>query len=360
MSDATVIALLAAALAFVAGIAVGATAATSRLGGRFRDLSAEALERGGASLVSPVRDALERMEEHLRDLERARSSAYGALVEQVGAMRTTSEQLRTETAALVSALRAPQSRGRWGEMQLRRVVEVAGMVEHCDFDEQPTVAGGQRPDMVVRLAGGRALVVDAKVPLSAYLEGVDAAYDDERAARFAAHAKALRAHVDALAGRAYWHAVEGSPELVVLFVPGEAFLAPALEHDPALLEYAMSRRVVVASPTTLVAMLRAVGYAWQQSSLADNARQVFDVAAELHRRLATFAGHVDHLGKALGRAVGDYNAAVGSLESRVLPQVRRLREMRVVEHELPVPHVVDTTPRRVTAPETDDVVTVTG
>lgn len=393
--DSTVIA---AAVGLLVGAALGAwfagarnSGAQARLALQFQELSAAALERNNAQfvalaegrlrvaetraageldqrrraveqLVGPLREALDRVEVQLRGLEQARTAAYASLVEQVGFVRETSEQLRAQTASLVGALRAPQARGRWGEMQLRRVVEVAGMVEHCDFDEQPTLVtadGVQRPDLVVRLSGGRSVVVDAKVPLTAYLEAADAADDARRAERVAAHARQLRAHVDALAGKAYWSAVSPAPEFVVLFVPGEAFLAPALEHDPGLLEHAMSRRVVVATPTTLIALLRTVAFSWQQAALTDNARVLFDAARELHGRLTTFVGHVDRLGRSLGRAVGDYNAAVGSLETRVLPQLRRIRDTGAVDADVPPPRPIDDAPRSVTvASEADAPVSV--
>jgi DNA recombination protein RmuC len=379
--------VMAAAIGLLLGAALGAWFAGARNAGaqarmalQFQELSAAALERNNAQfvalaegrlrvaetratgeleqrrqaveqLVVPLREALDRVELQLRGLEQARTAAYASLVEQVGFVRETSEQLRAQTASLVGALRAPQARGRWGEMQLRRVVEVAGMVEHCDFDEQPTLAtadGVQRPDLVVRLSGGRSVVVDAKVPLSAYLEAADASDDARRKEHLAGHARQLRSHVDALAGKAYWSAVSPAPEFVVLFVPGEAFLAPALEHDPGLLEHAMSRRVVVATPTTLIALLRTVAFSWQQAALTDNARVLFDAARELHGRLATFAGHVDRMGRALGRAVGDYNAAVGSLETRVLPQLRRIRDTGAVDADVPPPRPIDDAPRSVT------------
>jgi DNA recombination protein RmuC len=239
-------------------------------------------------------------------------------------------------------------------VQLRRVVEHAGMAARCDFDEQVTTtdADGRalRPDLVVRLAGGRCVVVDAKVTLAAYLEAVES--DDERVReeRLDAHARHLRQHVDRLADKAYWAHLRDSPEFVVLFVPGEAFLAPALERDPALLEHAFSRRVHIATPTTLISMLRTAAYAWQQQSLTENARAVFDTGRELHGRLATFAAHVDKLGRTLGTAVADYNRTVGSLERTVLPASRRMADLGVVETALPVPREVDEVARPVTSP----------
>jgi DNA recombination protein RmuC len=228
------------------------------------------------------------------------------------------------------------------------------MVAHCDFDEQVavrTVDGVQRPDLVVRLAGGKNVVVDAKVSVSAYLEAAESDDDDRRAARMAAHARHLRAHVDGLAAKEYWAALRPTPEFVVLFVPGEAFLGPALEHDPALLEDAMRRGVIVATPTTLIAMLRTIAYAWQQQALTENAREVFELGQELYKRLGTLGGHVDKLGRTLRRAVDDYNATVGSLERNVLSQARRMAELNVTDRDLGAPVPVEEVPRPLTATE---------
>lgn len=339
--------LLALLVALCVGVALGAS--LTGLGRRREDAHEQRRNREVAGAIAPLQQSVERMQDQLRELETARAGAHGALAEQVRATRETSELLRAETAALASALRSPGARGRWGEMQLRRVVEVAGMVAHCDFEVQPTLGGANqplRPDLVVRLAGGRSIAVDAKVPLTAYLDAETS--NGHGRLGLADHARALRAHVDALAAKRYWAALAPSPEFVVMFVPGEAFLAPALEHDPALLEYAMGRRVVIATPTTLVAMLRTVGYAWQQTTLADNARAVIDAAQQLYSRLSTFTGHLDRLGRALGRAVGDYNGAVGSLETRLLPQARRLCELGV-EGAATLPEPVTVAPRTVTA-----------
>ena len=317
---------------------------------RFREAGAHAtgdlddLRQAVEHLVSPLRDTLARVEGQLHELESARIDAYARLTEQVGFVRQSSEQLRVETGALVSALRAPQTRGQWGEMQLRRVVELAGMLEHCDFEEQVSVSTSgavQRPDLVVRLAGGKSVVVDAKVSLAAYLTAAETSDDVVRADRLRAHAKHLRAHVDGLAAKEYWTAFQPCPELVVLFVPGEAFLAPALEQDPTLLEDAMRKRVVIATPTTLIAMLRTVAYAWQQEALTANAREVFEVGRELHRRLGALGGHVEKLGKSLRRTVDDYNRTVGSLERSVLVQARRFSELELTDRDLPSPEALD-------------------
>jgi DNA recombination protein RmuC len=306
-------------------------------------------------LVEPLREQLGRVEGQLRGLETERARAFGELSKQVDTVRQSSELLGRETASLVNALRKPQARGQWGEMQLRRVVEHAGMLERCDFDEQTTVrdADGRalRPDLVVRLAGHRSVVVDAKVTLAAYLEAAESDDEHVREERLHAHARHLRQHVDRLADKAYWQQFPEAPEFVVLFVPGEAFLAPALERDPALLEYAVARRVHIATPTTLVSMLRAVAYAWQQQSLTDNAREVFRAGKELYTRLSTLGGHVDKLGRSLNSAVTDYNKTVASLERNVLPSARRIADLGAGQDELMTPRSVDAVATRLVSPE---------
>ena len=305
-------------------------------------------------LVSPLQETLVRLEAQLRDSDAARTRSHAALAEQVAVARQASERLRDQTQALVTALRRPEARGRWGELQLRRVVELAGMSARCDFDEQVAVAaadGPQRPDMVVHLAGGKHIVVDSKVSLAAYLEAAESDDETVRAARMDAHARHLRDHVDRLAGKAYWAAISPSPEFVILFIPGEAFLAPALERDPGLLEYAMSRRVHIATPTTLVTMLRTAQYAWQQAALADNARAVFDIGRELYDRIGSLGRNVDQLGRALTKAVTSYNQTVGSLEGRVLVSARRLNDLGVTDAGLDAPKPVEETTRALSAPE---------
>jgi len=305
-------------------------------------------------LVQPLRETLARLESQLREAEAARQTSSAALSEQVSMARQSSDQLRAQTQALVTALRRPEARGRWGEMQLRRVVELAGMSSKCDFDEQvgaQTADGAVRPDMVIRLAGGKNIVVDSKVSLAAYLAAAESAEESTRADRLAAHARHVREHVDRLAAKSYWAALSSSPEFVVLFIPGEAFLAPALEHDPGLLEHAMANRVHIATPTTLVTMLRTAQYAWQQAALSDNARAVFDLGRELYDRLAGLSKHVDSLGRALTTAVSTYNRAVGSLESRVLVSARKLSDLGVVDAELDPPRPIEETVRPLVAPE---------
>jgi len=303
------------------------------------------------SLVGPMRETLARVEQQLRESDLARTRSHAELAQQVEFARRGAEQLREQTQALVTALRRPEARGRWGELQLRRVVELSGMSAHVDFDEQVVVEGGLRPDMVVRLAGGKNVVVDSKVSLAAYLEAAAAGDDTDREARLDAHARHLRAHVDQLGAKAYWSALPETPEFVILFIPGEAFLAPALERDPGLLEHALARRVHIATPTTLVSMLRTAQYAWQQQALSENARAVFDLGRELYDRLSGMGEHLDRVGKSLTKAVGAYNQAVGSMETRVLVSARRLAALGIVASDLPAPALVDETARPLSAPE---------
>ncbi|WP_433333845.1 DNA recombination protein RmuC [Spirillospora sp. CA-294931] len=301
-------------------------------------------------LVAPLRETLGKVEEQLREVETGRRESHAMLAKQVEFVRQSSDQLRAETRTLVRALQRPEARGRWGELQLRRVVELAGMEHHCDFDEQASAGtenGTVRPDMVVRLAGGKNVVVDSKVSLAAYLEAAETGDP----VRLDAHARHVRDHVDRLSAKSYWQAFSPAPEFVVLFIPGEAFLAPALERDPALLEYAMRRRVHIATPTTLVTMLRTASYAWQQAALSRNARAVFDLGKELYERLGTMGQHVDELGRSLTNAIRSYNRTVGSLETRVLVSARRLNELGVVEDSLESPRPVEDSARPLSAAE---------
>ena len=305
-------------------------------------------------MVEPLLATLTRVENQLRETDQARAASAAALAEQVTIARQSSDELRAQTQALVTALRRPEARGRWGEMQLRRVAEMAGMDARCDFDEQVGVSTGegmQRPDMVVRLAGGKNIVVDSKVSLAAYLEASEACDSAVREARLGAHARHLREHVDRLSAKAYWAALSPAPEFVVLFIPGEAFLAPALEHDPALLEHAIAHKVHIATPTTLITMLRTAQYAWQQEALSENARAVFDLGRELYDRIAGMGRHMDGLGKALTSAVTTYNKTVGSLEGRVLVTARKLNQLGVVDAELKPPAPVEDTVRALSAPD---------
>jgi DNA recombination protein RmuC len=330
--------------------------------GRLRAVSAEAggdldeRRRAVERMVEPLTATLNRVETQLREVDAGRAAAHAELAKQVETVREGSERLRDQTQSLVTALRRPEARGRWGELQLRRVAELAGMGPHCDFEEQAaTRDGSQRPDMVVRLAGGKNIVVDSKVPLAAYLDAVEARAEDAAEERLRAHARQLRTHVDQLAAKSYWAAFSPAPEFVVLFIPGEAFLAPALEHDPGLLEHAMARRVHIATPTTLISLLRTAQYAWQQEALSENARAVFDLGKQLHSRLSTLGGHVEGLGRALTRTVSAYNQTVGSLENRVLVTARRFHEIGLVDGELDRPTGVEERPRTVTAPELSEL-----
>lgn len=305
-------------------------------------------------LLNPLQRTLDQVAAQLVSVDRDRAASQAALFNEIGHVRRSSEQLRGETASLVHALRKPQARGQWGEMQLRRVVELAGMVERCDFDVQRgvrTADGLRRPDLVIRLPEGRRIVVDAKVSLAAFLEAVEAGDESVQADRLRAHARHLREHVDALAGKAYWSMLSPTPEFVVLFVPGEAFLAPALESDPALLEHAFAGRVHIATPTTLISLLRTSAYGWQQAALGDNAHAVLDLGKELYRRLSTFGTHLDKVGRSLGSAITHYNAAVGSLERTVLVPARRLRDLDVTSDELTGPVPIREATRPLAAPE---------
>jgi DNA recombination protein RmuC len=278
----------------------------------------------------PIHDALARMDAKLGEIERERAHARGALDEQ---LRT----LGAQTRALAGALRQPQTRGRWGELQLRRVVELAGMTAHCDFAEQTTVPTGDggvlRPDLVVHLPGDKQVIVDAKAPLSAFLDAYEARDESSRTAALAAHARLLREHVRRLSAKAYWDQFETAPDFVFLFLPGEHFYSAALEADPSLLEQGARQSVLIATPTTLIALLRAVAYGWQQERVAQDAQVVAELGRELHRRLETFAEHLQRVGSRLGSAVGAYNEAVGSFEHRLLPGARKLADHGVVSAE---------------------------
>jgi DNA recombination protein RmuC len=310
-----------------------------------------------AADTAVVRESLQRLHDQVRALDTTRLTWQAQLAQQVSDVRESADQLRRETSSLATALRKPQVRGRWGELHLRRAVELAGLVSRCDFDEQVTTTrddGRQRPDLVVHLAGGRHIVVDAKVPLEGFLDAVECPelHHDERAAHLARHARQVRQHVDALAAKAYWRSLPGTPEFVVMFVPGESFLSAAMESDPALLEYAAERKVVPASPTTLIALLRTVAHGWTEQSVNDRAREIHQLGRELHERLGTMAGHLDKVGRSLAGAVTSYNAAVGSLESRVLVSARRFSDLDVVADEVEQPRLVELAPR---TPSTEEL-----
>jgi DNA recombination protein RmuC len=342
-----------------------------RLAETFKVLSAEALEQSGAAfleraraaldaqlgrreeavqgLVRPLNEALGRYEDAIRSMEATRQQAYGSLHEQLRSLAAGHADLQRETGALVAALRTPHVRGRWGELTLHRVVELAGLAQHCDFAEQVTVDGSNgrvRPDMVVRLPAGREIVIDAKVPLSAYLDALAAPSDEERAAGMARHAQQVRQHMSALASRAYWDEFAKAADLVVMFIPGEAFVAAAAQADATLIEDGLARKVVVATPTTLIALLRSVAYGWRQEQVADNAARISELGRQLYDRLRALTGHVAEVGASLGRATAAYNRAVGSMEARVLPAARRFRDLGAAAgEELPLLEAVTEHPR---------------
>jgi DNA recombination protein RmuC len=305
------------------------TLASERLGALRKEGSVELEVRQKAieAVVGPVRESLEKVDQQIRALERERGQAYGELTTQVKAMSATQERLRAETGNLVNALRAPAVRGRWGELQLRRVVEMAGMLENCDFHEQASVTtedGRLRPDMVVRLPSGRNIVIDAKTPLGAYLEAHEATTEEERTAKLRHHAQQVRAHVAKLAAKNYWDQFDVAPEVVVMFLPGETFYSVALEQMPGLIEEGFAENVLIATPTTLLGLLRAVSAGWREERMAENARRISEEGRKLHERIATLAEKLSDLGRALGQAVGAYNGTIATFDTRVMPSARNL------------------------------------
>ena len=313
----------------------------------------EAIEQ----LLKPIGEQLGRYDDGMRRLEVERQRAYTTLTEQMQQLSMSHDHLQRETRNLVTALRAPQTRGRWGELQLRRVVEMAGMLERCDFDEQVTSSTDQgrfRPDLVVRLPGGKNVAVDAKVPMQAFLDANEAEDETDRRMHLASHGRQLKAHVDALAKKEYWKQIDPSPEFVVAFVPGDPLLTAALEHEPGLMEHAVANHVLLATPTSLIALLRAVAYGWQQDAMAESAREVQLLGAELYRRLSVLGDHFAGVGKGLNGAVSAYNKAVGSLEGRVLVTARRFADMGVIgtgEKDIAAPDTVDVASRALQSPE---------
>lgn len=314
-------------------------------------------KRGQAigELVKPIRDSLDKVDVKIRDLEKARIEAYQEIRGQIHSLSETEKSLRDETGNLVKALRSPVVRGRWGEMQLRRVVELAGMVNHCDFEEQTTVTtedGRQRPDMIINLPAGRQIVVDSKVPLAAYLEAVEATDEHRRQHFLKEHARQLRDHVKQLTAKAYWEKFPQAPEFVVLFLPGESFFSAALEQDPSLLEEG-GRHVILATPTTLIGLLRAVSYGWREEALAKNAREISELGTQLYDRLSTLGNHIANLGNRLRLSVDTYNDMIGSLERSVLPSARRIRDLGAGSEgkEIKELNSIDAVPRRTQADE---------
>ena len=293
-------------------------------------------------LVQPIADTLKKVDSKLAEAERERIEAYARLTEKVSALGSTADSLSR-------ALRTPAVRGRWGEMQLRRVVEIAGMLQRCDFDEQPPLQGDNgrlRPDLIVHLPGSKQIVVDAKSPLEAFLDAQDASDEDVRVARLQAHARQVRDHMDRLGSKAYWEALVTSPEFVVMFLPGETLFSTALQHDVRLIEYGLDQRVLLASPITLIALLTTIAHSWRQEALTENFREVAALGRELYERLATFSGHLNDVRKKLDGAVQSYNQAAGSFESRVLVTARRMKDLDVTTaEELPPAETIDTVPR---------------
>ena len=350
-------------VALLVGLAVGYALAHTRTTGLRAQLHAAELavaqQRAGdadlargqqvlAALVEPLAQQLGRVEGQIHQLEVTRAATTAELRQQVSHVAVGSERLSRETRALVDALKKPQARGRWGELHLRKVVEHAGMLDRCDFHEQVTL-DELRPDLAVNLPGGGSVVVDAKVSLSAFLEAAESDDEEHRRQRLAAHARHLRQHVDRLADKRYWDRLPQAPDFVVLFRPTEGILSLALDADPELFEHAMARRVHLATPVTLLTMLRTAAYSWQQYALAGNAQEVFAAGKELFARLSVFGGHVDKLGRSLTSAVIQFNATVGSLERTVLPSARRMSDLGL-QGDIPEPRPVEEVVRPVSAP----------
>jgi DNA recombination protein RmuC len=335
----------------------------------FRALSSETLQQTQSSFlevakaqiggyVAPLKESLEKMDGQMRGMEKVRQEAYGAVSQHLTTLTSTQERLRLETGNLVKALRTPHVRGRWGEVQLRNVVEAAGLLPHCDFEEQSSSRDSEgallRPDLVVRIPGGKQVVVDAKAPLAAYLDACEAEDDEVRAGHLANHARQVRDHVAKLAQKTYWRQFEPSPDFVIMFVPDETFIRIAQEHDAGLSEDGWRQGVILASPSTLFTLLRTVAATWQQETVAQSAREIHELGRDLYGRIGTLAKHLASAGKALDSAVGHYNSAIGSLESRVLVQARRF-EQHGIEGDLTSPQQIDRRAQALQAPELTQV-----
>ena len=308
-------------------------------------------------LVKPLKESLTKVDDKLGKIEKERSAGFATLTEQIKSLATSEAALKKETANLVTALRRPTVRGRWGEIQLKRVVEIAGMVEYCDFTTQESAAtetGRIRPDMIVRLPSDRMIVVDSKTPLEGYLESIEATDPQTRTERLKQHARAVRTHILNLGAKGYWDQFAQAPEFVVMFLPGEMFFSAALEQEPRLIEMGVEKKVILATPTTLIALLRAVSYGWQQQRVAQNAQAISDLGKELYERMRVLVGHFDDIGKNLDRATQAYNKAVGSMETRVLVSARKFKELGVAGgDELASPRTVDATSRALQSPEAE-------
>jgi DNA recombination protein RmuC len=361
------------------------TSAQEALSNSFKALSAEALQKNNQSfldlaktqlekfqegakqdlskrqdqiteVLKPVKDSLERVDQKIQLLEKTRAQTDASLVQQVKSLMDLQKDLKSETANLVTALRAPQGRGLWGEMQLKRVVEMAGMLEYCDFTQQSSVStedGRLRPDLIVRLPGGKKIVVDAKTPLMAYLEAIHQQSPEGRKAKFMEHSRQVRKHLEQLSRKSYWDQFQPAPEFVVLFLPGESFFSAALEYDPALIEIGVAQNVIVSTPTTLIALLRAVAFGWRQEKLAENAKVIGELGKELYKRLSDMSSHLGRVGKHLENSVEAYNAAVGTIESRVLVSGRKFKELETTALgvEIDILPPLEKRPRRLEAPE---------
>jgi len=317
-------------------------------------------EQAVRSLVAPISESLRGMNQQIQDLEKARAEAYGTLTSQVASLLDTQKALQAETGNLVKALREPQARGRWGELQLHRVLELSGMLEYCDFREQLSFNDDERryrPDVIVDLPGGKQVVVDAKVPLTAYLSALESPDELGRNICLAEHARQVRNHIDSLASKAYWSHLSCTPEFVVLFLPGEVFFRAAVDGDPELIEYGVSQKVIVTSPTTLIALLKAVAYGWNQKNLAESAKKISDAGKTLYERLCTMTEHLERMGKRLGGAVESYNDLLASMERRVLPEARKFPELdrSLAAESLPELRQLERTPRELQAQDWQEI-----